>query len=87
MWHAKLILGIFVLYEPFVEIDIDPSVFLEAIGGSDVMGRLYIILSKDQFKITDGLDLTSSSTGFVGVGPDFNTNLELNSHAKASFKF
>ena len=45
MWHAKLILGIFVLYEPFVEIDIDPSVFLEAIGGSDVMGRLYIILS------------------------------------------
>ena len=45
MWHATLILGIFVLYEPFVEIDIDPSVFLEAIGGSDVMGRLYIILS------------------------------------------
>ena len=45
MWHTKLILGIFLFYEPLVEIDIDPSVFLEAIGGSDVMGRLYIILS------------------------------------------
>ena len=45
MWHTKLILGIFVLYEPFVEIDTEPLVFLEAIGHSDVMGRLYIILS------------------------------------------
>lgn len=34
--------------------------------------------------ITDGLDLTSSSAGFVGVGPDFNTNHELNSLSKAS---
>ena len=45
MRHTKLILGIFVLYEPFVEIDTEPSVFLEEIGHSDVMGRLYIILS------------------------------------------
>lgn len=44
MWHTKLVLEIFLSYEPFVEIDIDPSVFLEAIGGSDVMGLLYIIL-------------------------------------------
>ena len=34
--------------------------------------------------ITDGLDLTSSSARFVGVGPDFNTNHELNSLSKAS---
>ena len=34
--------------------------------------------------ITEGLDLTSSSAGFVGVGPDFNTNHELNSLSKAS---
>lgn len=45
MWHTMLILGIFLLYEPFAEIDIDPLVFWGAIGRSDVMGWLYIIPS------------------------------------------
>ena len=39
MWHTKLILGIFILY-------------LEAIGGSDVMSRLYIWFSHGNNKIS-----------------------------------